>query len=68
MTQFSEQLPADDMDAEIRFRSSVRYVMLDQIAELRELKGQEQFPWASFVLRHSVFSYLDMLNGLAGEW
>ncbi|KVD81701.1 hypothetical protein WS62_24270 [Burkholderia sp. ABCPW 14] len=68
MTQFSEQLPADDTNSEIRYRNAVRYVMCQQIAELRALKLHGHFPWASCALRIDVCSRLEELGGLAGEW
>lgn len=68
MTQFSEPLPADDTEAEIRYRYAVRYVMFEQIAELRALKVPACFPWARVLLRSEVISRLNALNGLAGEW
>ncbi|ARM00528.1 hypothetical protein BOC59_11140 [Burkholderia pseudomallei] len=68
MTQFSEPLPADDTDSKIRFRHAVRYVMFQQIAELRALKLLGYFPWACFALRIDVSSRLNTLGGLAGEW
>ncbi|KGC95981.1 hypothetical protein [Burkholderia pseudomallei] len=68
MNLFAEPLPSDDMDAEIRYRYSVRYVMLAQIAEFRMLKVPACVPWARILLRIEVISHLNTLGGLAGEW
>lgn len=68
MNQFSEPLPADDTDSDIRYRRAIRYVMFEQIAELRALKLHACFPWARAALRCDVCSHLNALNGLAGEW
>ncbi|ARK97286.1 hypothetical protein [Burkholderia pseudomallei] len=68
MNQFYEPLPAGDTDLAIRYRNAVRYVMFQQIAELRALKLHGHFPWARFALRSDVISSLDTLGDLAGEW
>ncbi|AIP84278.1 hypothetical protein X979_5783 [Burkholderia pseudomallei MSHR7527] len=56
------------MDADIRYRRACRYVMFDQIAELRALKRHGYFPWSHAALCIDVCSRLNALGGLAGEW
>ncbi|APD36821.1 hypothetical protein [Burkholderia pseudomallei] len=68
MNQSSEPLPANYTYSEIRYRPSVRYLMLMQIAELHALKLYRHFPLARFALRDEVISRLNTLGGLAGEW
>ncbi|SUW59065.1 Uncharacterised protein [Burkholderia oklahomensis] len=68
MNQLFKPLPTDDTEAEIRYRYSIRYGMLGQIAEFRELKVPACFPWARFLLRSQINSRLIALDGLAGEW
>lgn len=68
MNLFAEPLPSDDMDADIRYRRACRYVMFDQIAELRALKRHGYFPWSHAALCIDVCSRLNALGGPAGEW
>ncbi|AIO65703.1 MULTISPECIES: hypothetical protein [pseudomallei group] len=68
MTQFSEHLLPSDTDAAIRYRHGVRYLLFQQIAELRALKRHGFFPWAHAALWIEIRSRLNALGGIAGEW